>query len=251
MLVYSDKEVVYYNTMEGDDIASGVTKQVSAGVFAGFMALDKFKHKLNGVTWLDDYLQDAEFLDYFMDTLLPIFPIKEVVRNQSDGLLADRAVEPYEYKPLEKISTDNKKWLFKEEYSFDNTYWSYIEEMLEEDGENIHDINVYGIHFSNRISNFVGKTETDFFEKVYADYQEWLKNYKHYNHKKVETEGISIYTIPLSYIEEVLLDEGEEVYNINKYIFNDLKELSDYIADSDEDFYEFIFRNYKKKEYVS
>jgi hypothetical protein len=256
MCVYEDKEVILYNIMDSSDtVSSGTTKQVSAGVYAGLLSMLHFQDRMTNVTWLDDYLEDDEYLAYYNQVLSNIsFDLIELVNPFSDGLLADRAKETYECKALPKIKQyDKKKYLSKDTFSFDNTYWSYIEEVLLEDGESIQDINTYCLYFINKgeMLYLTCESEDEFFDRVIGDYQEWIVNYKKYNHKKdISITESNIHTIPLSYIEEVLLDEGEDVHNINRFLMNDLQELDWYSTENSNDFYQNIWNFYVKKEYV-
>lgn len=238
-----------------DTVSSGTTKQVSAGVYAGLLSMLHFQDRMTNVTWLDDYLEDDEYLAYYNQVLSNIsFDLIELVNPFSDGLLADRAKETYECKALPKIKQyDKKKYLSKDTFSFDNTYWSYIEEVLLEDGESIQDINTYCLYFINKgeMLYLTCESEDEFFDRVIGDYQEWIVNYKKYNHKKdISITESNIHTIPLSYIEEVLLDEGEDVHNINRFLMNDLQELDWYSTENSNDFYQNIWNFYVKKEYV-
>ncbi len=252
MLVYEDKEVILYNEMDSTDtVSSGTTKQVSAGMYAGLITMLHFTDRMTGVTWVDDYLEDDEYLDFYNKVLEDIkFEIIELVNPFSDGLLADRAIEPYETKALPQIKNyDKQKYLTKDNYSFDNTYWSYIEELLLEDNQPISLINTFGLYFAKDLAINV-LSEDEFFTQVCEEYKNWVSNYLKYNTKQTENIENNILTVPLSYIEEVLLDEGEDVNNINHFIMNELQELDWYSTEDSNDFYQNIWNFYQKKEYV-
>jgi hypothetical protein len=131
-------------------------------------------------------------------------------------------------------------------------YWSYIENIItEESSEDIKLINTYGIHFAyDRLKNVVCGDEDEFLEAVLLDFESWVEGYKTYSVKMTIEDGeFSIYSVPLSYIEEVLIDEGEQKENIIHYILVNLSLSSGISVDDNNSFFKYIWEDYKKKEY--
>lgn len=224
-LVYEDKEINITNTTGTQKYVSGVTYQVSCGVFAALKLILENEDSINSVDWIDKILDDPILFDKYGKILDSLLKFDEEVLNFSEGLLKDRVdttsiVEEVLITPSEEaiksIDTDT---------SLNTIFWSHIEyELVKEFGsENIYIINVA-------------------FRKAYERYKEGhleskdeiLNKARKCIDRIITFDGgrfiVSKCHVSLGDIEYLLLNEGIALKDVHRFMYEKYMGLGDYLG---------------------
>lgn len=230
-LVYSHHEVNITNTNTGTELVSGVTRQVSAGVFAAFYAFMNTSHN-EGIEWIDEYFKYPTFSNLYEDTLNEILEFETEVVPSSMGTLKNRTSKKYDEVILapkfEKIK-DIESLERVKKYTFPDYYWADFSFDFEEN------IDVY---YKKVYAHFNGVTFDSYeegLEKIYAYIEKCVKDPSITGSPYIDPELLS-----LTYLEEVLLLEGCLQNNIHTFMFEYFEPLCEKSKEVEDIYFEAV-----------
>lgn len=236
-LVYKDKEVNITNTTGNKKYVSGVTYQVSCGVFAALMLVLENEDSINSIDWIDHFLKDKSLFRKYGRILNSLLEFDEEVLDFSDGLLKDRVDTDGLLESL--IAPDERAIKAIDSNGINDVFWSQIEyELIKKFGsDKLYIINAAYIEAYRRYK----------YDGLLESKDEILKNAINFIAKAIDS-GYRFLTIEyhrsLGDVEYLLLNEGVNLKTAHKFMSERFMHIKNLEIKSEEDLWNGIYKLY-------